>query len=137
LRDLKIFDINPLSSLAEIAAAMLEGESARAAHKLPAAVSAFRKAVEIEDSLLYSEPPDWPLPPRQYLGAALLEAGRLPEAEQVYRQDLKRHRANGWSLYGLAVCLTKEGKTKEAAATKEQYTKAWSRADVALHASRF
>ncbi len=137
LRELKIFDVNSLSSLAEIASAMLEGEVARKSENFPASVAAFRRAVQKEDSLLYSEPPDWPLPPRQFLGATLVEAGRIKQAESVYRQDLKRHRANGWSLCGLAICLEKEGKTSEAARARQQFAKAWSRADAPITDSRF
>ena len=38
----------------------------------------------------YNEPPVWHQPPRQVLGALLLEAGRASEAEAVYREDLER-----------------------------------------------
>ena len=41
-----------------------------------AAIALLREAVTIEDGLPYSEPPIWHHPPRQILGAVLLEAGR-------------------------------------------------------------
>ena len=50
----------------------------------------------------YSEPPDWILPARHSLGAALMQERRFAEAEQVYRDDLARLPENGWSLFGLA-----------------------------------
>jgi tetratricopeptide (TPR) repeat protein len=137
LQELKIFDLNSLSSLAGIATAMLEGELAQRAGRHADSAAAFRRAVELEDSLLYSEPPDWMLPPRQYLAAALVAAGRLPEAERVYREDLKRHRLNGWSLFGLEQTLRKQGKTQAADNAKQDFVKAWARADVPLAASRF
>ena len=65
------------------------------------AIAVLREAVTIEDGMPYSEPPVWHHPPRQMLGALLLEAGRAAEAEAVYREDLKRFRENGWSLFGL------------------------------------
>ena len=67
----------------------------------------------------------------------LLEAGRAAEAERIYREDLKRHRANGWSLYGLEQSLRKQGKTAEADKTKVEFEKAWANADVKLTRSRF
>ena len=48
-----------------------------------------REAVAIEDGIPYNEPPVWHHPPRQVLGAVLLEAGRPAEAEAVYREDLE------------------------------------------------
>jgi tetratricopeptide (TPR) repeat protein len=137
LADLKINEANPLSKLAEISVAMLEGEISQAGGAYSQAATAFRKAVQIEDDLIYSEPPDWALSPRPYLGNALLAGGRLPQAEQVYREDLKRHRANGWSLFGLEQCLRKQGKAKEADQAKADFQKAWARADVRLTRSRF
>jgi TolA-binding protein len=74
---------------------------------------------------------------RQSLGEALLKAGRSAEAEQVYREDLKRFPENGWSLYGLAASLRAQGKSAEAAAVEKRFARAWSDADVKLTASRF
>jgi hypothetical protein len=74
---------------------------------------------------------------RHYLGAALLAAGRLDAAEAVYREDLRRHPENGWSLFGLAAVLEKRGAAADAAPASERFKKAWSRADLALTGSRF
>jgi tetratricopeptide (TPR) repeat protein len=137
LKELKIFDLNSLETLAKIACAMLEGELAARSGRHDEAIMAFRRAVDLDDNLLYSEPPDWMLPPRQYLAAALAAAGRHAEAERVYREDLKRHRSNGWSLYGLEQALRKQNKLPEADRVKQEFAKAWSRADVTLAASRF
>ena len=116
---------------------MLEAEIYQKAKLFGRSAAAYHRAVQIEDDLIYSEPPDWALPPRPYLGNMLLEAGRAAEAEKVYREDLKRHRANGWSLFGLEKCLRKQGKTVDADKTKVEFEKAWSHADVKLASSRF
>jgi tetratricopeptide (TPR) repeat protein len=137
LADLKVFDQNSLGTISQIGVQMLEGEIARRARKYDRAIAAFRKATDIDDNLLYSEPPDWMLPPRQYLGEALLAAGRLKDAEKIYREDLKRHRDNGWSLFGLEQTLRKLGRAAEAEGTKSRFAKAWSRADISITASRF
>jgi tetratricopeptide (TPR) repeat protein len=137
LAELTIFDVNKLDKLAGIAVAMLEAEIARASGKAERAIAGFTRAVELEDSLRYSEPPDWLLPPRQFLADMLVRAGRLEDAERVYREDLSRHRSNGWSLNGLAHCLLTQGKAKEARAVQEELKKSWARADVQLKSSRF
>lgn len=137
LKDLTIFEQNSLDQIAGIAAAMLEGELARRSGDYDAAVAAYRRAVDADDNLRYSEPPDWPLPPRQYLAETLLAAGQLQEAERVYREDLRRHRDNGWSLYGLEQVLRKQGRKQEADQVRARFTTAWQRADVKLVASRF
>ena len=94
-------------------------------------------AATIEDAGLYFEPPKWYYPIRHSLGAALLKAGQNREAEQVYREDLRRFPDNGWSLFGLSQALRAQGKTKEAAAADASFKKAWVDADVKLTVSRF
>jgi tetratricopeptide (TPR) repeat protein len=74
---------------------------------------------------------------RQIYGAALLEAGRPMHAQKIYREDLKLHPANGWSLYGLLSSLRAQGKTEEARAMEKRFRDVWRLADVTLTASRF
>jgi tetratricopeptide (TPR) repeat protein len=120
-----------------IAVHALMGEIAARSGKADAAIPHFQEALKIEDKGLYFEPPKWYYPIRQSLGAALLKAGRNTEAEQVYRDDLKRFPENGWSLYGLAAALRAQGKNAEAAKVEQRFAAAWSDADVKLTASRF
>jgi tetratricopeptide (TPR) repeat protein len=136
LATLKIFDTNSLDKLAAIAEALLGGQIAAARKDAAGALRSLKRAVDLEDSLLYSEPPDWPLPPRHVLGAVLLDFGRAKEAEQCFREDLKRHRNNGWALRGLARSLEAQGRKSEAAAVTAQFQKAWAKADVSIATSR-
>jgi tetratricopeptide (TPR) repeat protein len=116
-------------------AGILEGEIAREAKDLPAAIAAFERAVTLDDELDYDEPEPLPFAARHWLGAALLEAGRHADAERVYRDDLKDHPHNGWSLLGLQQALKAQGKpTSEVDA---DLTKSWSRSDTWIRASRF
>jgi hypothetical protein len=57
---------------------------------------------------------------------------RFAEAEQVYRDDLARLPENGWSLFGLAQSLHRQGKEEEAATTDARFRKIWSKADVQI-----
>ena len=71
------------------------------------------------------------------LGALLLEAGRLEEAEQVYRADLDRHADNVWSLHGLEECLRKTDREEEAREVKVRFDEVSRHADVKIKASCF
>ena len=59
-----------------------------------------QKAVDIEADMVYAEPRDWMLNPKQYLGAALLAAGKWSEAQKTFEKDLKVNAENVWSLHG-------------------------------------
>ncbi len=132
-----MISINYARPLLSVASHSLAGEIAAQQGKHDEAIRLLEEAVRAEDALHYDEPPTWPYPVRQRLGAVLLKAGRAAEAEAVYRADLKRHPENGWSLYGLAQSLQARGASKEAVAVEARFRKAWSRADVQLTASAF
>jgi len=136
LAEMKVFDVNALSDLAAIASDVLAGELQARRKKFPAAIELLKRAAAREDALHYSEPPDWPNPVRHNLGAVLVEAGRAAEAEKVFREDLERHRNNGWGLMGLALALEKQGKKAEAGEVRARFTKAWERADISIASSR-
>ena len=90
------FEIYSSSNLLlDTVGALLEGEIHRDAGKLDEAISAFERAVEIEDRLEYSEPEPLPFAARHWLGAALLKAGRPDKAESVYREELADHDDSG------------------------------------------
>jgi pimeloyl-ACP methyl ester carboxylesterase len=126
----------PLQTNLQIASRMLEGELRLREGDAVAAIAVLREAVTIEDGMPYSEPPLWHHPPRQVLGAVLLEAGRPVDAEAVYREDLKRFRDNGWSLFGLRESLRAQQRGHEAADVQRRFERAWRRADITLTSSR-
>jgi tetratricopeptide (TPR) repeat protein len=99
------------------------------------AIAALTRAINIEDSLIYSEPKDWMLPARQYLGAYLLKLGRPVQAEKVYREDLIWNPGNGWSLLGLYQSLKAQGKSKSAAVYRKKYGEAFAHAETIPPAS--
>ena len=132
-----IVSINPAPLLLRVASHALAGELAGRRKRTDESLRLLRLAVAQEDSLHYDEPPTWYWPVRHTLGAALLRAGRAPEAEAVYREDLRRHPENGWALAGLAQALRAEGRAGEAAAADERFQKAWDQADVKLAGSVF
>jgi tetratricopeptide (TPR) repeat protein len=126
----------PLLTNLQIASRIANGELAARRGQTARAIGLLEEAVTIEDGMPYNEPPVWHHPPRQVLGAVLMEAGRARDAESVYRADLKRFRENGWSLFGLAQALEAQGRVAEAGEVRQRFAKAWARADVELTSSR-
>ena len=124
-------------NMLQLAANVLAGEIAAKSGDVVTAEQLLRAAVAEQDTHWFTEPPPWYFPVRQSLGAVLLQAGRARDAEQVYREDLRRNPGNGWSLFGLAQSLRAQGKTAEAAEADDGFRKAWAQADVRLTASRF
>jgi tetratricopeptide (TPR) repeat protein len=130
------FSNNTGYAILRIAPEVVAGEIAAKRKDWDAALVHLERAVRYEDALIYQEPPDWPSPVRQSLGAVLLEAGRPDEAEAVYWEDLKKNPGTGWSLYGLLQALKAQKKDADAALIEQRFQKAWKNADIKLAASR-
>ena len=129
------FRTHPAARIVGVLAGILEGEISRTAGDLPGAIEKFELAVKLDDEMDYDEPEPLPFPARHWLGAALLEAKRPADAEKVYRDDIKDHPHNGWSLLGLQQALKAQGKTDPA--VDADLAKSWSRSDTWIRASRF
>jgi tetratricopeptide (TPR) repeat protein len=136
MEKLMVWDRYSLANAVRIAERTVAAEIALARKDPDTAIAALREAVEIEDQIPYDEPPGWHAPVRQTLGVALLEAGRAVDAEAVYREELQRNPANGWSLRGLAESLRAQKRSREAAETEQLLAAAWANADVKPTASR-
>jgi tetratricopeptide (TPR) repeat protein len=126
---------NNARQLAAIARLVLAGTVEERDGKLDRAIEILGEARDLEDALGYNEPEDWHYPVRQILGAVQLEAGKAADAERTYRDELARHRENGWSLFGLQQSLSAQERTEEAAAVGRRLTTAWAGADIQLTAS--
>jgi tetratricopeptide (TPR) repeat protein len=137
VRPAAVLSLTPVSELCRLARAVMDGEIAYRKGRHDEAFALLREGVRLDDGLRYDEPHGWMQPARHALGALLLEQGRVEEAETVYREDLRRHPNNAWSLHGLAECLRRRGQTDEAARVEQDFATAWSRADVTLPGSCF
>ena len=129
------FRVHSAKNLLGTVAAILDGEILRTGGDLNGAITAFEKAVELEDSLTYDEPEPLPFAARHWLGAALLEAGRYADAERVYREELEDHPHNGWSLLGLQKALA--GRGAKSPEVDADFAASWSRADAWIQSSRY
>src|SRR5262249_41008050 len=116
---------------------ILRGELYRKDGHVDQAIQALEATVALEDSIRYDEPEPLNFTARDWLGAALLQAGKAPEAERGYGAALADHPHTGWSLLGLEQSVRAQGRTSDAAKIHEEFETAWARSDVWINASRF
>ena len=127
---------NTAEAIIALTARMVEGEILVRENKVDAGIAELQEAIKLEDALKYDEPPGWLIPVRHSLGAVLMKAGRFDEAEQVYRDDLRRLPENGWSLYGLSESLRLQRKNEaEVKTLKAKFQKCWAKADTKITTS--
>ncbi|MEL7153001.1 MAG: hypothetical protein AAFN51_04235, partial [Pseudomonadota bacterium] len=135
---------NKARDVLAVAEEMMKGETAFKAGHHAQGLEHLRKAVALDDGLMYEEPWSWPQPTRHALGALLMEAGEYEEAETVYRADLgldrqlprpSQHPRNVWALHGLHECLQRRGETVELPHVKLLLDQAEARADIPIRAS--
>jgi tetratricopeptide (TPR) repeat protein len=121
--------------LIDLADKTLLGEILYREGRIDAAIANLTEATGLEEQLPYTDPPLWTIPTRHALGATLMDSRRFKDAESVFREDLRRHLENGWSLYGLARSLRMQGKLAEAAITTARFQEAWTHADFKISSS--
>ena len=115
----------PATDVLKLARALADGRLAQAQGDSKAAIASFEEAAVLQDGLPYTEPPFWYYPVRQTLAAALLQAGRLDEAEAQFKRALERAPNNGWSYYGLAKVYAALGNAEAAKQAEENLAKTW------------
>ncbi len=120
---------NSLSDVLDFASTALE---ARMAPSAAVAVPLWKRAVEMQDALIYDEPPAWYCPVRESLGAAMLRSGDAAGAEAVFREGLRRSPHNGRMLFGLLESLKAQGNAAAAAWVEREFQTAWKGADIKL-----
>jgi tetratricopeptide (TPR) repeat protein len=130
--DAPIDPLNNSKDIFALAAHVLAARRVAAEGKKDEAILRWRRAVELQDALNYSEPPSWYYPVRESLGAALLAAGRAAEAEKVFREDLRQNPRNPRSLFGLAESLKAQKRDVDAAWVQREFETAWKDADATL-----
>jgi tetratricopeptide (TPR) repeat protein len=115
----------PASDVLKLAQAVLEGRIALAQGDANKAIERFEQAAALQETLPYMEPPYWYYPVRQSLAVALMQAGRLDQAEQEFRRALARAPNNGWSYYGLAELYRTHGDAEAARTAQAELAKTW------------
>ena len=114
---------NKCVDILKVAEAMLAGEVEYRSGNVDQAFDHLRKAVDLDDHLVYSEPWPWMQPTRHAYGALLLEQGHVEEAAEAYAADLglndrlprgHQHPNNVWALQGYYECLLQLNRHAEA-----------------------
>jgi hypothetical protein len=124
------YGMSPVTDVMAVALPYLDGRLAWMAGDFPGAAAGFRQAAGAEDRLAYDEPPDWYLASNWMLGRTLLRLGDATGAEAAFRADLRHNVAHGRSLHGLEEALRRQGRDKEADATRKRFERAWRGADL-------
>jgi tetratricopeptide (TPR) repeat protein len=130
------FGLNSASDVLAVGEHLLAGRILASSGDSGRAIAEYRKAVEAQDALSYDEPPAFPWPVRESLGAALLKSGDAAGAETVFREDLKKNPNNPRSLLGLAQSL-KARNSPDAPAAEAAASNALSTADVPVKVEQF
>lgn len=115
----------PAQDIVRTARYVVTGRLADARGDLPLALAAYRQAVAVQDGLPYMEPLYWYYPARQSLGVALLRAGRLDDAEDVFRASLARTPSNGWALRGLMEVYRQRGDAVSLQLAQRRFETTW------------
>jgi len=97
-----------ISNMLFYAETVLQASLARAHGDLKQAVDLLQQAADKQTNYFDFT---WFHPIAQTLGATLLEAGRLEEAETIFRHALSQAPKNGRLLFGLGQALKNQGKT--------------------------
>jgi tetratricopeptide (TPR) repeat protein len=92
----------------------------------------FELAVAAQDGLDYDEPPPFPWPAREALGAHLLRTGDAVGAEKVFGEDLAKNANNPRSLFGLAEALRARGRYADSDEARRRFERQWRGADLKL-----
>src|SRR6185436_5915499 len=115
----------PAQDVLALARTVIEARVAQRQGDKATAIERFEQAATLQDGLPYMEPPYWYYPVRQSLAVALLQAGRLDQAEEQFKLALRRAPGNGWSWYGLAELYKARGKADEASKLEADLAKLW------------
>jgi tetratricopeptide (TPR) repeat protein len=121
-----------LSKASDVLTIAAEVLAARSSSKPEDELPHWRKAVELQESLTYDEPPDWYYLTRESLAAALVRAGRAAEGEQAFREALARSPRNGRVLFGLIESLKAQNKKEGLDQLQREFDKAWGKQSIML-----
>jgi tetratricopeptide (TPR) repeat protein len=128
----RMLNTNRAHDLLSIAASVLDARLQSAAGDSKSALNHWMKAVEIQDRLVYDEPPAWYYPVRESLGGEYLRMKRYTEAEKVFRRDLEINPNNPRSLFGLSEALRSQSKNVEAEQTRRRFENEWRSSDIQI-----
>jgi tetratricopeptide (TPR) repeat protein len=126
------FGNNSTGQVLAVADHLLSGRIFAARGDNAAARRELELAVAAQDRLDYDEPPPFPWPVREALGAHLVRTGDPAAGEKVFREDLVKNPNNPRSLFGLAEALRARGRYADSDEARKRFQQHWSSADFKL-----
>jgi tetratricopeptide (TPR) repeat protein len=114
---------NDWIAIHKIAGDVLDARMASARQDTASALRLWAEAAALQDRLDFDDVPDWYYPVRESWGAELFRAGQFAQAEQVFRDDLRRNPRNPRSLFGLSEALAAQ--KKDGSAIRRDFEAAW------------
>lgn len=136
LKELKIWEINSMETIVNIAQKVLKGEILASEGEYEASIALLTEAVALEDGLNFQEPPDWFFSVRHNLGAVQIEAGKYTDAVKTFEEDLEILPKNGWAQHGLKLAYQKLGDQAKVGQMEALLKNSWATADVVIETSR-
>jgi tetratricopeptide (TPR) repeat protein len=127
-----MLNTNRAQDLLSIATEVFAARFASATGDSKSAIDHWKKAVEVQDALIYDEPPAWYYPVRESLGGEYLRTRQYAEAEKTFQRDLEINPNNPRSLFGLSEALRGQSRNSEAGEFHHRFEKEWKDADVPL-----
>jgi tetratricopeptide (TPR) repeat protein len=127
-----MLNTNRAHDLLSIATSVFDGRLASATGDTKSAIQHWKAAIEVQDRLIYDEPPAWYYPVRESLGGEYLRSKEYAEAEKVFRRDLEINPNNPRSLFGVAEALRGQSKKTQSEEFSLHFEKVWLNADVQI-----
>jgi hypothetical protein len=107
-----------------------EAMAAKAAGNIYEVVAKMKETVAIEDSIDdLSQPPYPAIPANELFGKLLLEMSRPAEAEERFRETLKRTPGRPMAIYGIARAAELRGNDPTARQRYQEFLTIWKNAD--------
>jgi tetratricopeptide (TPR) repeat protein len=122
----------PLVQMLSIMSLGLRGSMLATQDKVPEAEKLFAQARREEKELGYHEPPFYIRPVAENEAAAMMTAGKWPDAKAAFSQALEERPNSGFALYGIAQATEKSGDASATTVAYRQFLSAWKTADPGL-----
>jgi tetratricopeptide (TPR) repeat protein len=122
----------PLLKMLSIMSLELRASMLATQNNVPEAEKLFACARREEKELGYHEPPFYIRPVAESQAAAMMTAGKWPDAKAAFQQALVERPNSGFALYGIAQVTEKGGNTVATTVAYKQFLSAWKTADPGL-----
>ena len=136
LKEIKVFNVNSLSSLTVLSHKILKAEILASESDYEESIKLLREAVILRNELTFREPPSFYFSVRHNLGAVQVEAGKYTDALETFEEDLLEFPKNGWALHGMKLAYSNLNNTERALEIEKSLKDSWATADIELTNAR-